>query len=78
MKDTGGGSKDMYMWFLIFVPISCIEPGLAIHFLYDIIHVSMPLGMVWGGSWGEGSGLGTHVYTRGRFMLMYGKTNTIL
>ena len=21
---------------------SCIEPGLAIHFLYDIIHVSMP------------------------------------
>ena len=22
-------------------PISCIEPGLAIHFLYDIIHVSM-------------------------------------
>ena len=23
-------------------PVSCIEPGLAIHFLYDIIHVSMP------------------------------------
>ena len=23
-------------------PISCIEPGLAIHFTYDIIHVSMP------------------------------------
>ena len=22
-------------------PVSCIEPGLAIHFLYDIIHVSM-------------------------------------
>ena len=21
---------------------SCIEPGLAIHFLYDVIHVSMP------------------------------------
>ena len=21
---------------------SCIEPGLAIHFLYDIIHVSVP------------------------------------
>ena len=21
---------------------SCVEPGLAIHFLYDIIHVSMP------------------------------------
>ena len=22
-------------------PISCIKPGLAIHFLYDIIHISM-------------------------------------
>ena len=32
--------------------------------------------------YGEGSGRrvqeGEHVYTRGRFMLMYGKTNTIL
>ena len=24
------------------LPVSCIEPGLAIHFLYDIIYVSMP------------------------------------
>ena len=23
-------------------PVSCIEPGLAIQFIYDIIHVSMP------------------------------------
>ena len=23
-------------------PVSCIEPGLAIRFMYDIIHVSMP------------------------------------
>ena len=23
-------------------PVSCIEPGLVIHFIYDIIHVSMP------------------------------------
>ena len=34
------------------------------------------------GWYGEGSGRGVqegeHVYTRGRFMLMYGKTNTIL
>ena len=22
--------------------VSCLEPGLAIHFIYDIIHVSMP------------------------------------
>ena len=27
-------------------PVSCIEPGLAIHFLYDIIHVSMPFSQV--------------------------------
>ena len=34
------------------------------------------------GWYGEGSGRGVqdgeHIYTRGRFMLMYGKTNTIL
>ena len=34
------------------------------------------------GWYGEGCGRGVqdreHVYTRGRFMLMYGKTNTIL
>ena len=73
-------------------PVSCIEPGLAIHFLYDIIHVSVPfsqiipLGLVhWDdpeGWYGEGGGRGVqdgeHVYTRGGFMLMYGKTNTIL
>ena len=27
---------------------------------------------------GRGVGDGEHVYTRGEFMLMYGKTNTIL
>ena len=27
-------------------PVSCIEPGLAIHFIYDIIHVSMPLSQI--------------------------------
>ena len=32
--------------------------------------------MVWGGK-GEGVQNGEHVYTRGRFMLMYDKTNTI-
>ena len=33
----------------------------------------------WYGEWGRrGVQDGEHVYTRGRFMLMYGKTNTIL
>ena len=27
-------------------PVSCIEPGLAIRFLYDIIHVSMPFSQI--------------------------------
>ena len=27
-------------------PVSCIEPGLATHFLYDIIHVSMPFSQI--------------------------------
>ena len=27
-------------------PVSCIEPGLVIHFLYDIIHVSMPFSQI--------------------------------
>ena len=33
--------------------------------------------MVRGGRWGEGQD-GEHMYTHGRFMVMYGKTNTIL
>ena len=27
-------------------PVSCIIPGLAIHFIYDIIHVSMPFSQI--------------------------------
>ena len=27
-------------------PVSCIEPGLAIHFIYDIIDVSMPFSQI--------------------------------
>ena len=27
-------------------PVSCIEPRLAIHFIYDIIHVSMPFSQI--------------------------------
>ena len=27
-------------------PVSCIEPGLATRFIYDIIHVSMPLSQI--------------------------------
>ena len=26
--------------------VSCIEPGLVIHFLYDIMHVSMPFSQI--------------------------------
>ena len=27
-------------------PVSCIEPRLAIHFLHDIIHISMPFSQI--------------------------------
>ena len=27
-------------------PVSCIKPGLAIHFIYDIVHFSMPFSQI--------------------------------
>ena len=27
-------------------PVSCIEPGLATHFIHDILHVSMPFSQI--------------------------------
>ena len=27
-------------------PVSCIKPGLVIHFIYDIIHISMPFSQI--------------------------------
>ena len=27
-------------------PVSCIKPGLMTHFIYDIIHVSMPFSQI--------------------------------
>ena len=27
-------------------PVSCIEPGLSTHFIFDIIHVSMPFSQI--------------------------------
>ena len=50
-----------------------------------VVYLKLCLGLVhWDdpGWYGEGGGRGVedgeHVYTRGGFMLMYGKTNTIL
>ena len=36
-----------------------------------------PRGMEWGGKWEGGSGW-EHMCTHGGFMLIYGKTNTVL
>ena len=27
-------------------PVSCIEPGLATHFIYDTVHISMPFSQI--------------------------------
>ena len=27
-------------------PVSCFEPGLATHFIHDILHVSMPFSQI--------------------------------
>ena len=27
-------------------PVSCIKPGLATHFIYDIMHISMPFSQI--------------------------------
>ena len=42
-----------------------------------LVHWDDPEGW-YGEGGGRGDSDGEHVYTRGRFMLMYGKTNTIL
>ena len=54
-----------------------IKPGLAIRFLYDIIHVSTGMTQRDGMEREVGGGVQDweHVYTRRGFMLMYGKTN---
>ena len=39
--------------------------------------LGLPRGMVWGGRW-EGVQDWELMYTRGGFMSMYGKTNTVL
>ena len=42
-----------------------------------LVHWDDPEGCYGEGGW-RGVQVGEHVYTRGGFMLMYGKTNTIL
>ena len=43
-----------------------------------LVHWDDPEGWYWGARWEGGVQDGEHMYTRGGFMLTYGKTNTIL
>jgi len=54
----------------VFVPVTDV-------LIEDKVHWDDPEGWYGKGS-GRGVQDGEHVYTRGGFMLMYGKTNTIL
>ena len=60
--------------------ISCMKrvasPG-SMHDTGCLRHLGQPRGMVWGGRRRRVQD-GEHVYTCGGFMLIYGKTNTIL
>ena len=56
--------------------VSCIEPGLATHFIHDILHVSMPFSQIFPG--GRRVQDGEHMYICGGFILIFGKTNTIM
>ena len=54
------------------------SPGLMYETGYSgLVHWDDPEGWLQEGRWEGGSGLGTRVH-RGGFMLVYGKTNTIL
>ena len=58
------------------------ENGIETCIISSVKRIASPGSMHDTGWYGEGGGRGVqdgeHVYTRGGFMLMYGKTNTIL
>ena len=68
VKDKVSIGAWVYLWAFYFVPL-----------VYISVFVPLDDPEGW---YGEGGGRGVqeweHVYTHGRFMLMYGKTNTIL
>ena len=62
--------------------ISYVKQITSLGWMHDtgclgLVHWDDPEGWYGGGD-GKGVQDGEHMYTRGRFMLMYGKTNTIL
>ena len=62
--------------------ISYVKRVASLGLMHDtgclgLVHWNDPEGWYGEGSW-SGVQDGEHVYTRGRFMLMYDKTNTIL
>jgi len=57
--------------------MSCQSRFYARYWMLGAGALGRPRGMVWGGRREEGSGWG-HMYTCGGFILIFGKTNTIM
>ena len=78
----GRGWDDLGEWhwrmYIIICDMNCQSRFDAGYKMLGAGALGWPRGMVRGGRWEGGSGWGTRVHTHGIFMLIYGKTNTIL
>ena len=82
MDSVGEGKGGMIWENGIETRISSVKRLASPRSMHDtgclgLVHWDDPEGW-YGEAGGRGGQDGEHVYTRGRFMLMYGKTNTIL
>ena len=77
MDSVGEGEGEMIYMYNIIYETNRQSKFDAWYKMLGAVALGRPRGMESGG-WNEGVQDGEHVYTCGGFMLMYGKTNTIL